>query len=1323
MHILPFVVEFQPMSPVESTCWFKWRTKMRTMTKTGIIAFVASCFAASLLATSPAVTWYVDAKASPGGSGLNPAIAFTTIQAAVDVASSGDTVQIAAGVYRENVIVEGKSLTILGAGREATVIDANGSGRPLYLKGSGISGTRVKSLCLANGRADVGAGLYVDTSDMDVGFLDGKITDCISTGKGAAANGSAWIVRTLVGRCWSTGGEMPVFTGVKGLFSCVVIGCGRRVMGNWNAGGDCSQLIDLYASGEQINVVNCTFSNNAGRLAKYENDTTVGRLVVRNCAFFGVPNNWVRSAMNLQYCFSSRGGVLSNSKNNIGDSTNFPTTHYQIVAPFSDWRPLVGANIIDSGSSALVMSLVPEEYRGKDYYGNTRIQGSAVDIGAAEGGVTPTGGIVFFPIAMPYSARPNPAFHCASNLWVNGYRVVSPDNLATSGNPTWANGIHFASTEANRSAVLRFAYSPDRSNAVWGFRNSSGVATHPNSKGMFTFVLPASPGTVETNSLIYATSVKWVSPDGNDSAAGTEAAPYRTLQKAQDASSSDGVVFAKPGTYEEGSHVGEADGDNVRTTLNRVYISKQLYIVSTDGPETTVIKGNRATGEGTYDGCGTGAMRCVQTKSKACVCGFTLTGGATDASPVAKQLEGKPGNNVNRGNFGGSAAQGYLYANSSADTLQLVDCIVSNNVSYFGTVYCTTAKNCIFTDNRIVDQDSTPGTTVTEACGAMGIVSRFFGCLAYDNDSTKNWLSYSGCYIYDSTIVGEGRINSAAAIVCNTAFVGGVPRDGNGVVSASRSDFADPDNGDWHPVPGSALVSGASSDNLQSVYLKYGTTSLDGLDYTAESGLGLVVGAYRGVSAYPVSAHDWYVNAAKADDSGDGLTPDTAKKTLAAVLALVHRGDVVHAAAGTYDQGEMTNTVKLINSDDTVLIGSRAVLPEGVSLVADEGPDVTFIKGRVGSGGYGLGDDALRGVYMEENTLLEGFTITTCAVKSGGGEHEYNCGACIAAPKANVSRPAVVCNCRLTDGHARSGAAAYGGVLERCRIDDCVLSSDGLTYYAKLRNCLVVSTSTGTLMSALRNYYGVWNSTIYVRSASGDPDFTPAVTGAPIENSIVFYASINRNSTLKNAKNCIICKTKTNLTIDGSCSGLVEATAIQDIVDAATYKPVAGSAAIDAGDMTLFAANPATLDCGGGQRIYSGHVDIGAYEYAPFAEMSAALARHNVTVCEVDGDATLNGGVLLENGILEAIWQKKSEKARREIDFEVTGGGVLVVSDDTGVIGRYAANGAEKLKWSPSGTGAKTIRFAYQPAAGDTSGMGAVVSKIEMANMFMVNFR
>ena len=1283
------------------------------------IAVLVVSLSTALFATSPSVTWYVDASAPVGGSGLSSASAFPTIAEAIEASASGDTVQIAAGVYRENVVVDGKSLTIVGAGRDATIIDAEESGRPLYLKGAAVTGTRVKSLGLANGRADVGAGLYVDTADVDVGFLDGKIMDCVSTDNGAAANGSAWIVRTLIGRCWAAGSGQAVFTGVNGLFSCVIVGCGRKVT-DWDD-ADVSHILDLYDSGVQIKVVNCTFSSNEGRLTRWDgNQTPVWKLVIKNCAFFGVHSAWVRTGMAAEYSFSSRGGVLTPDKHNIGEDNIRSTTPYQVVAPFLDWRPLVGADIVDCGNNEFITSLVPEEYRETDYYGNPRIQDDTVDMGAAEGSVSPASGIIFFPVALNSTV-----YQCVTNLWVNGYRVVAADNQQLTGATTSiANGIHFASTDAHCTASMEFRYFDDRSLAVWGVTGMvANVATvwHPNQKGVFTFVLPASG--VVSNTLIKAASIKWVSPDGSNSNAGTEAAPYRTLQTAHDSSSSYGVVFAKRGTYAEGSHVGIADSANVRTTLNRLYISKKVYLTSVDGAENTIIRGERSTGEGTYDGCGSGAMRCVQVNNalNACVCGFTLTGGATDASPIAKQIEGKSGNSAARGNFGGSAAQGFTWNKQAAGTeFQLVDCIISNNVSYFGTVYGVIAKNCVFADNRIVNADSS-GATVSNARGVMGTVLRAFGCLGTGSFAGFKWFDDGGI-AYNSTLVGYSDSNSCT--FRNTAFVdpNSTPPSGNGNLRATKRDFADAAHGDWRPGSGSDLLTGGVSLS-DDIYVRFGTSSFDGFGDEPGTELGLVVGACRGLAP----SRDLYVNAAKADDSGDGLTPATAKKTLAAVMALARRGDVVHAAAGTYDQGEMTNTVSFINTSEQTsdnLIGSRVVIPSGVSLVADGGPAATFIRGRLGSENYGLGVEALRGVYMEEDTLLEGFTVMTCATRSGGGIHEYNCGACVAAPYANVAKPAIIRNCRLTDGRARSGAAAFGGVFERCCIDSCVLTSDGLTYYAKLDNCLVVSTSKVISMSVFRSCYGVRNSTVYVDDVSGDPDFDLADGSFGFENSIVYYEKFTRTTALKNAKNCIV-KSATGLTIDSStCTGITTyAGNLSDLLDTTTYRPVVGSAAINAGDMTLFNANPSALDCGGGQRVYSGTVDIGAYEYSPLDAMGKALAKKDVSVVAADGGATVDVGVLLANGVLEAVWQKKSPSAFCEVLFQVTGNGVLVVADETGVIGRYAVGVEERLKWDPPGTGAKHIYFTYQPAANEPFGAGVEILRMDVVSVFVIIFR
>jgi RTX calcium-binding nonapeptide repeat (4 copies) len=56
--------------------------------------------------------------------GLGIGFDFSTIQAAVDAAGNGDTIEIAAGNYQEQVTVDGKDITIHGAGAGQTIIES-----------------------------------------------------------------------------------------------------------------------------------------------------------------------------------------------------------------------------------------------------------------------------------------------------------------------------------------------------------------------------------------------------------------------------------------------------------------------------------------------------------------------------------------------------------------------------------------------------------------------------------------------------------------------------------------------------------------------------------------------------------------------------------------------------------------------------------------------------------------------------------------------------------------------------------------------------------------------------------------------------------------------------------------------------------------------------------------------------------------------------------------------------------------------------------------------------------------------------------------------
>jgi hypothetical protein len=80
----------------------------------------------ALAGSAHAATVCVDQHGKPG--------CVSTITEGVAAANPGDTITVAAGTYKEDVVI-GKSLSLVGADREATIIDATGLSNGIYIDG------------------------------------------------------------------------------------------------------------------------------------------------------------------------------------------------------------------------------------------------------------------------------------------------------------------------------------------------------------------------------------------------------------------------------------------------------------------------------------------------------------------------------------------------------------------------------------------------------------------------------------------------------------------------------------------------------------------------------------------------------------------------------------------------------------------------------------------------------------------------------------------------------------------------------------------------------------------------------------------------------------------------------------------------------------------------------------------------------------------------------------------------------------------------------------------------------------------------------------
>ena len=171
------------------------------------------------------------------------AAAFVSIQDAIDAASPGDTLLVAPCVYEEHIAYVGKSLSIIGAGADVTILEWGGTESIVeFVEPSGTVAGRIRDMSIrrlgASNRgvtAEWSAGLYLERCQVsgslhghgtwsDWGALSLQATDCSLEGIDLFGGGWSYLTRCTFGNAevvgWfdyiNTGPQRFILTSCEG---------------------------------------------------------------------------------------------------------------------------------------------------------------------------------------------------------------------------------------------------------------------------------------------------------------------------------------------------------------------------------------------------------------------------------------------------------------------------------------------------------------------------------------------------------------------------------------------------------------------------------------------------------------------------------------------------------------------------------------------------------------------------------------------------------------------------------------------------------------------------------------------------------------------------------------------------------------------------------------------------------------------------------------------------------------------------------------------------------------------------------------------------
>lgn len=1261
---------------------------------------LAGIVCAAIGAASFAKDVYVDNR-SPAASDAategrgTESLPYLTIQAAIDAETTeaGDTIKVKPGIYATG-----------GRVYDGDVIQA----RVVVDKAVDVVSTGGRKVTEIVGLVDPSTGSYGEGAVKCVrvtSAADGKRMEGFTFRNGTTRNGSTWGSDDLGGGIYT---DTSAYYYVIG---CAFVNC-RAAMGG-GAYGNKLMIVRSFFTGCQ--------SGNASNLSA----ALRGCRAVVSCVFASNGSYTTRGAKLINCTFVNNAGVAVTGGNaynclSVGNGTDFESvdahdcidtaaygSKYAVVSPASgDFRPIAGSATIGAGAdvSSIVSSLsLPAEYCDKDFDGNTLPSTGAVDVGAVQGGATPIEGRIDLASGSSTYKR----------FVVDGHLAVAGDWLQSETYPVqWL--VHpESSTNSATSLCIGLKLESDAANRLVPDMNGNvGLLLRTNAN--------------YTATAYYSAGAKYVSDaDGDDvNGNGTAASPYKSIQRAIDSISADNyVVYVAPGDY---NSVVKPNG----SVTNRVYVNRAMLIRGA-GAGKSVIWGAPDPSTG---GTGTGAIRALYSTSvSATVQGFTIRDSYAPGTSESKQNTiaayavgafhlcdctvtncvgfSDPGT-VN-GLLSGVIAERCRFVgnvNMSVYGSRLAGCHFEGNtasakglVSFYGH-----ARNCTFIGKS--------GSTICGAISGPATVSRTFRNCIFDTSTTistgitsftggllwnysssapsgftkgdpvyadvargdrrvldfsaattcGDWTSDGDAYKYISTGLDGKKLSFKAGKAVVGAYYGAVEGD-YAYVSAANGGIS----------VGGGSVGGNVFDAERTITLTATNAARPCIGYAVNGVTNLFdetpariidrAAAAEGLRIDAIYTSDWYVDAVNGDDSNLGYTPGSAWRTLAAATTNVvfESGDSVHAARGDYNDGEIV--------EDGQSTKSRVKVPANVTLVADEGPDVTFISGAAAPSGdsSGRGEGAMRCARIDATGVVRGFTLRN------GRTHTYNSGS-------------------WSDSR---GSAAYNGALEDCVVTGCA-AGYSTCYNVTLRRCRVI----GNVGGAGGLYSGAAYDTVFDDNGNADwivscsriinctigkkgvgttkPVAVPA--GAVVSNCIFLSESAFAAGVAAPGTYFAVAPT----VADGGPlpSGATLSDADHLGLDE-NWMPVYGSnIAIDALDAAW--ANGAGRDAMGGQRVYNGRLDAGAVEYdfrlrIPRLLKSSSRFEALFASPDVVEDAE---GVRINAGRVDAKWKFAKVSGRTyRVSVSVSGGGTLTVYANGAVQGVYDA-----------GSGRVDVEFASQ---------------------------